>query len=291
MDYWGAYCSIPGISNDESGEGSNWMKKVDGKLTLNDLSIPCTHDSMAYKGDLNTIYVLTQSLSLCQQLRVGVRFFDIRLKVTQDSRLGVYHGIIFLQNHFEDVLNEFNDFLNKNPSEAVLFRYLRANEDDADTTFCDIFNNEIKRFSERIWGYQPNFDADTMYDQGLLYPTLDEMRQKMVILRVNEESTKDCFGHTFDKKELDNFNGKEKSFNEFTGNRPVSKMVHVAKNKRKKRATNGDPYVKKVKENSKKKINTMDSSGPKESKKYPGLHSLLTGNISSSELQRNILEL
>lgn len=53
---------------------SEWMKNVDGTLKISQLSIPGTHDSMAYRSDLSFIdSTRTQTMSLRQQLESGIR--------------------------------------------------------------------------------------------------------------------------------------------------------------------------------------------------------------------------
>ena len=80
---------------------------------------------MAYEGTWATTWHLCQSVSLRTQLDQGVRFFDIRLGVREPSaaageiagsvvNLGLYHGDglkkAFLDNHFHNVMWEFNSF-------------------------------------------------------------------------------------------------------------------------------------------------------------------------------------
>ena len=59
-------------------ESSIWMSKVDDNKKIVELSIPGTHDS----GATHSIFDVAgkcQDLSIKQQLKIGVRFFDIRL--------------------------------------------------------------------------------------------------------------------------------------------------------------------------------------------------------------------
>merc|ERR1719317_1100254 len=41
-----------------NNDAAKWMKRVPGQMRMNEMSIPGTHDSMAYKGVLPTIYVI-----------------------------------------------------------------------------------------------------------------------------------------------------------------------------------------------------------------------------------------
>jgi len=185
-----------------NNEASNWMKRVPDQMKINEMSIPGTHDSMAYKGVIPTIYVICQSIDLQNQLAHGVRFFDIRLAV-KDGKLGAYHGdkgmLSFLDSFFSEIMHTFNQFLSSNPSEAIIFRYKKETEDGSESYFCSLFNTVIHKYNKIIWNYGKSGD------KGSAYPKLEEIRGKIVIMRVNIN----CSGMNFDMKELDNYEGRE----------------------------------------------------------------------------------
>ncbi|PER94275.1 N-acetylmuramoyl-L-alanine amidase [Bacillus cereus] len=84
----------------------NWMKDIKDTATLSELSIPGTHDSMAYKTlEPATDHVYTQSMSLEKQLNSGIRFFDMRCKV-KDGIFWMRHGVYYLDNKFDFVLEQ-----------------------------------------------------------------------------------------------------------------------------------------------------------------------------------------
>ena len=62
-----------------SAKGGNWMSYISDDTYISDISIPGTHDSASYRR--GGIYSLAhcQNLNLENQLKVGVRYFDIRL--------------------------------------------------------------------------------------------------------------------------------------------------------------------------------------------------------------------
>ena len=94
-----------------------WMKRIDGKKRMCKLSIPATHDSGALEGGK---LLQTQDVSLEEQLNIGIRGFDIRLKA-EDDELRVYHGTARQSITWEkDVLLLFLDFLKKHPSETLV---------------------------------------------------------------------------------------------------------------------------------------------------------------------------
>lgn len=72
-----------------------WMSALPDTTNLAALSIPGTHDTMSYNGDitwtLTKPLAQTQTMSLYQQLEAGIRYIDIRAK----DNLNIYHGPIF----------------------------------------------------------------------------------------------------------------------------------------------------------------------------------------------------
>ena len=97
---------------------SSWMKEVAGTTRLCKLSIPATHDSGAVKGGEA---LQTQDITICEQLKLGVRGFDIRLKAMDNNRLGIFHSVQYQDITWEDdVLPAFISFLKKHPTEMLV---------------------------------------------------------------------------------------------------------------------------------------------------------------------------
>ena len=68
--------------------GTNWMSGISGELYLHQINIPGSHDSgmrdsvVRFESGLGsglTKWATTQSLGIDEQLRAGVRLFDLRL--------------------------------------------------------------------------------------------------------------------------------------------------------------------------------------------------------------------
>lgn len=94
-----------------------WMKSLNDTLPISCISLPGTHDSGAIRGGKA---LRTQSSTIIQQLEVGIRAFDIRLK-SRKGKLGVYHSIVFQHIYWEeDVLPAMISFLKKHPSEMLV---------------------------------------------------------------------------------------------------------------------------------------------------------------------------
>lgn len=111
---------------------SCWMGALDDSQLLSALTIPGTHDSCARS---NIPYVRTQYLSVAQQLAMGVRFLDLRLRRHDDGRLYCYHGGVPINMprglSFESVMDEVWEFIGpkqgKKATETVL---VSINNDD-----------------------------------------------------------------------------------------------------------------------------------------------------------------
>lgn len=95
---------------------TNWMRWVPDSVPLTLLSVPGTHDTMAlYGGPIAE----TQSMPLYDQLRAGIRTLDIRGRHVED-RFEIYHGIVYQNVSFGDVLASCNAFLGQNPTETII---------------------------------------------------------------------------------------------------------------------------------------------------------------------------
>jgi 1-phosphatidylinositol phosphodiesterase len=107
---------------------TKWMSNLPDDLPLTLLSIPGTHNSLAYPKPRKPLIPSTQCqhLKLEQQLSKGVRFLDLRLQHHRD-RLTIHHGIQYLSATFTDVLLYLLHFLSTNPSETIIIRAFHNN--------------------------------------------------------------------------------------------------------------------------------------------------------------------
>lgn len=159
---------------------TDWMNKLPGSTPLSELSVPGTHDSGAYLvgGDETR----TQSMTLSTQLQSGIRAWDIRLRLDDDGRLTVYHGIIRQGQDFEsDVLGTANKFLEEHPSETLLMRV--KHETGPFDGFAAAVRNALDKYHRDYQGESNN-------------PTLDEIRGKIVVLQNFEAESR--FGIPWD---------------------------------------------------------------------------------------------
>lgn len=174
--------------NNNLTSNPEWMSVLNDSLLISELSIPGTHDSMTYKGDLasGADTAQCQVMNLEQQLEAGIRALDIRLAHYENISTGkdsfaVFHGMFYQGSNFDDVLTTVQAFLELHPNETVL---MRVKEEDpsmgkiegfelTDTPFSTTFEKFAHQYSDIIW--KP--------DVQIKIPKLGEVRGKIVILQ------------------------------------------------------------------------------------------------------------
>lgn len=124
-------------------DNSRWMGELDDSREINTLYIPGTHDS----GATHSIADLSgkcQSLSISEQLRLGVRFFDIRLQL-KDNRLVVVHSFVDQNTDFDNALRDMTDFLKENPDEFIFVSFKEDNSAaNSDVDFTETLEKMLK---------------------------------------------------------------------------------------------------------------------------------------------------
>ncbi|PEV64345.1 hypothetical protein CN423_14960 [Bacillus cereus] len=152
---------------------SEWMQKIPDSWTLAQMSIPGTHDSGTFKlkGMINRIWAKTQDRDFHQQMHMGVRFFDIRGRVTDDNTIVLHHGSIYLKVTLHQFINQAKWFLKDYPSETIIMSLKEEYEamPGAKDTFVDTF--EKRYFKDSIF----------LKKEGNI--TMGDARGKIVLLR------------------------------------------------------------------------------------------------------------
>ena len=101
-----------------TGKGVRWMADLEDDRSLNELSIPGTHDSGATHS-IADVAGKCQSLTIEDQLHIGVRFFDIRLQQVVDD-FNIVHSFVDQATDFDDVLESMVSFVVNNPTEFLI---------------------------------------------------------------------------------------------------------------------------------------------------------------------------
>ncbi|KAM7195658.1 phosphatidylinositol-specific phospholipase [Naviculisporaceae sp. PSN 640] len=163
---------------------SSWMSSVPSPTLLSQLTIPGTHDSCARS---NIPYVRTQYLSITQQLALGIRFLDLRLRRHDDNRLYLYHGGVPLglpgRLSFQAVMDEVWTFLQLQPSETVLVSIDNDDHSDSQKLSPGIFYRAVE-FAILTTPYYADGSPRWFTDFSTTpYPTLGQVRGRAVLLR------------------------------------------------------------------------------------------------------------
>ncbi|MFI2777801.1 phosphatidylinositol-specific phospholipase C [Streptomyces sp. ALB3] len=114
----------------------DWMGALADSTPLRRLTIPGTHNSGARHGGL---WTACQNTTVAEQLDSGIRFLDIRCRISGDA-FAIHHGASYQRLNFDDVLTACRDFLAARPSETVLMRVKQEYSEESDAAFRRIFD-------------------------------------------------------------------------------------------------------------------------------------------------------
>jgi 1-phosphatidylinositol phosphodiesterase len=152
----------------------DWMKEIPDDTKLSQMTIPGTHDSCSLFG---ICCARTQTWSLVEQMRAGLRYFDIRLRRIDDT-LRAYHGFVDEKETFDKILVYALDFLEKNPSETIIMEIISEYDPKNSTkSFRELYGDYTRTYIDKIVSYN-NRDI-----------TLGEIRGKLFVVKVFEGST------------------------------------------------------------------------------------------------------
>ena len=152
----------------------NWMKDIPDETKLSEMTIPGTHDSLALFG---ICCARTQTWTLVEQMKAGIRYFDVRLRRINDT-LRAYHAFVDQKEMFDSILVYAFNFLEQNPTETIIFE-LCSEYDPLNCTksFKDLYEEYTQPYQDKIKVYE-NQDI-----------TMGEIRGKLFVIKVFEGST------------------------------------------------------------------------------------------------------
>ncbi|MFJ4965886.1 1-phosphatidylinositol phosphodiesterase precursor [Streptomyces sp. ADI96-02] len=148
----------------------DWMAALPDSLAFQRMTIPGTHDSGARFGGP---WSECQNTTVADQLNSGIRFLDVRCRITGDS-FAIHHGASFQNIMFGDVLIACRDFLAARPTETVLMRVKQEYSQESDAAFRRIFDIYLD-----TKGWRSLFHLDPVL------PALGGARGKVVLLANN----------------------------------------------------------------------------------------------------------
>ena len=155
---------------------AEWMKDLPDTTLVKNIDLPGSHDTMALYS-VADLAGQCQTLSLRDQLNLGVRFLDIRLKEDHNS-LKAVHGFIDQKASFKDIKKTVTTFLEKHPSEFIIMSVKEeADPSGSDISFEQALINEI------------GDNSIFLKDLRLIPSFINEVRGKVVILSRYKDSS------------------------------------------------------------------------------------------------------
>lgn len=145
-----------------------WMKDLSDQILINEMVIPGTHDS----GAMHSIFDVAgkcQDLNIQQQLKIGVRFLDIRLRLKNDE-LEVVHSFVEQKLSFRSVLEDVSNFIEENKTEFIIMS-IKQDESPVNSTI---------NFDDKVIADLSNYKS-ILFDNNLP-TTLKEARGNIYIL-------------------------------------------------------------------------------------------------------------
>jgi 1-phosphatidylinositol phosphodiesterase len=153
---------------------SQWMSSVPGNNPLSGLSIPGTHDSWTF--DVTGFWesaARTQQCNVDQQLKMGVRFFDLRLRLI-GSHLVLYHGPVALNTAIGAAIGTLVTFLENNPRECLIVSI--KDESGRSPEYFDAA-------ARKLLADTPSINGKNAWYLGETCPMLHDVRGQMVLFR------------------------------------------------------------------------------------------------------------
>jgi hypothetical protein len=162
---------------------TEWMRSLKGDPLVFSLDLPGSHDSATYKASAGSYYQC-QTKTITEQLNLGVRVLDIRLKMseTADKRgfrnLLTAHGTHTYES-FSEILQQCANFLARHPSETIVM--IVSSEGSYNTTAAPTFNDSVNWYLRQSWANWEQMFPDT--SGGKLWGfTLQQAKGKVLLV-------------------------------------------------------------------------------------------------------------
>ena len=165
---------------------NSWMTAIDDDTKIALLTIPGTHDAAtstcAGPGKC-------QTLTISGQLEHGVRAFDLRPTMDNNSTLGnIYHSILDTGVSMEDAMKYFDSFLKTHPGEGiiVLMRY-ESERQIFGSIDEDNYKTAMKNF---LWDNKIYQSRMAAFNKSM---TMKDLRGRILIISRNDLSPVSTF--------------------------------------------------------------------------------------------------
>lgn len=179
----------------ESVDNSRWMKQLRDSRLVCDLSLPGSHDACTAEGWINDIIGIgaeiiakCQDLTILEQLKVGVRVFDLRPERVLDGKdfsLRCSHGPVATKMLVSEFFTALQQWLKANPTE-----------------FCIVTVDLSATSDKTAWGKEFSALVNDARYKGLFADfksrlTVGEMRGRVLMLSKWEYGAKPLGGYCY----------------------------------------------------------------------------------------------
>ena len=166
---------------------NSWMTAIDDDTKIALLTIPGTHDAAtsncAGPGKC-------QTLTIPEQLESGVRAFDLRPTMDDNSTLGnIYHSILDTGVSMGDAMECFDRFLSAHPGEGiiVIMRYESERQIFSPSISEDNYKTAMKNF---LWDNRIYQSRKAAFNKSM---TMEDLRGRILIISRNDLSPVSSF--------------------------------------------------------------------------------------------------
>ena len=165
---------------------TNWMTLLDDNTKVALLTIPGTHDAAT-----STCSAMgkCQTLTIPEQLECGVRAFDLRPTMDNNTTLGnIYHTILDTGVSMADAMTYFDNFLKAHPGEGiiVLMRY-ESERQIFGSISEDYYKSAMKNF---LWDNKIYQSRMAAFNKSM---TMMDLRGRILIISRNDLSPVSTF--------------------------------------------------------------------------------------------------
>ena len=166
---------------------NSWMTAIDDDTKIAMLTIPGTHDAAT---STCSAAGKCQTLTISGQLEHGVRAFDLRPTMDNNSTLGnIYHSILDTGVSMGDAMEYFDSFLKTHPGEGiiVIMRYESERQFLSPSIAEDNYKTAMKNF---LWDNRIYQSRMAAFNKSM---TMKDLRGKILIISRNDLSPVSTF--------------------------------------------------------------------------------------------------
>ena len=163
-------------SDHPTSYNASWMKSIPDTTKISQMTIPGTHNSCALHG---ICCARTQTWSLPEQMNAGLRYFDIRLRLYNNT-LRAFHEFVDQEDTFDIILNYALNFLEQNPSESIIMQIVKEYKvENCSKSIQEMYDEYIKDIKEKIVDFKKKDEIK-----------MGDIRGKILMVKIFGRSTR-----------------------------------------------------------------------------------------------------